>query len=161
MILIIMGVSGSGKSTVGRAVAARLGCGFSDADDFHSAANKAKMAAGIPLEDADREPWLQALREAIDAWQAAAADCVLACSALKSRYREMLGASDANRKFIYLKGSYELFRSRLEGRTGHFFDPELLRSQFEALEEPTDAIVVDAAQSVEAQVGEIIASIAR
>jgi gluconokinase len=160
MILIIMGVSGSGKTTVGRAVAARLGCGFSDADDFHSAANKAKMAAGIPLDDADREPWLGALREAMDAWQRSSTDYVLACSALKNRYRELLGASDPDRKFVYLKGSYELLRSRLEGRTGHFFDPELLRSQFDALEEPADAIVIDAAQSVDAQVEEIIASVA-
>ena len=161
MVFIIMGVSGSGKSTVGQRLAAKLGCRFSDADDFHSAANKAKMAAGFPLDDQDRGPWLQALREAIDRWQAVGADQVLACSALKNRYRELLGGSTADRKFFHLKGSYELIQSRLEGRAGHFFNPALLRSQFEALEEPSDAVMIDAALPVERQVGQILASVGR
>ncbi len=152
MVFIIMGVSGSGKTTVGQRLAAKLGCAFSDADDFHSAANKAKMTAGFPLNDEDRAPWLQALREAIDGWASSSADHVLACSALKNRYREMLGGSGPDRRFFYLKGDYELIRSRLEGRAGHFFNPALLRSQFEALEEPADAIVIDAAKPVDAQV---------
>ena len=160
MILIVMGVSGSGKTTVGQAVAKRLGCGFSDADDFHSAANKAKMAAGFPLNDLDRDPWLQSLRAAMDDWERSSTDHVLACSALKNRYREMLGASGPDRKFVYLKGSCELFRARLEGRAGHFFNPALLRSQFDALEEPGDAIVIDAAHSVDAQVAQILVSVA-
>src|SRR5271156_874317 len=113
MVLIVMGVSGSGKTTVGQALAARLRCAFSDADDFHSAANKAKMAAGIPLNDEDRAPWLRALRAAIDHWAGSSADHVLACSALKHRYREMLGGPGADRKFFFLRGSYELIRSRL------------------------------------------------
>jgi gluconokinase len=160
MIFIVMGVSGSGKTTVGQRLAARLGCGFSDADDFHSAANKAKMAAGIPLSDDDRAPWLQALRAAIDGWERASTDHVLACSALKARYRDALGAASPSRRFVYLKGSLELFKSRLENRSGHFFNPALLQSQFEALEEPADAIVVDAAQSVDAQVEQILAAVA-
>jgi gluconokinase len=161
MIVIVMGVSGSGKTTVGRRVAGRLGCGFSDADDFHSVANKAKMAAGIPLSDEDRAPWLQALRAAIDQWEHSSTDQVLACSALKARFRDALQNHSSNRRFVYLKGTFELFKSRLENRTGHFFNPALLRSQFEALEEPADAIVIDAAQSVDTQVEQILAAIAR
>ncbi len=159
MILIVMGVSGSGKTTVGRKLAARLGCGFSDADDFHSAANKAKMAAGTPLSDEDREPWLRALRGTLDEWQATVTDHVLACSALKNRYRQMLGAVGPSRKFIYLKASFELIQSRLEHRAGHFFNPALLQSQFDALEEPTDALIVDAARSVDDQVDEIVRAV--
>ncbi len=161
MVFIIMGVAGSGKTTVGQRLAARLGCAFSDADDFHGEANKAKMAAGFPLTDEDRAPWLRALRESIDGWASSSVDHVLACSALKNRYRELLGGAGADRKFFYLKGDYELIRARLEGRAGHFFNPALLRSQFEALEEPADAIVVDAAKSVDAQVAEILASVPR
>lgn len=160
MILIVMGVSGSGKTTVGRQLAARLGYGFSDADDFHSAANKAKMVAGIPLSDADREPWLQAMSVAIEEWQRTSPGQVLACSALKDRYRQILGDFDSDRKFIYLKGSFELMLERLRHRTGHFFNPALLQSQFEALEEPRDAFVVDAARPVAAQVEEILAYVA-
>ena len=157
MILIVMGVSGSGKTTVGRRLAERLGYGFSDADDFHGAANKAKMEAGIPLSDADREPWLHAMSVAIEEWQRTSPGHVLACSALKDRYRQILGAFDPDRKFIYLKGSFELMHERLGHRTGHFFNPALLQSQFEALEEPRDACVVDAAKPVAAQVEEILA----
>ena len=156
MIAILMGVSGSGKTTVGRVLAERLGCPFSDADDFHSAANKAKMAAGQPLTDSDREPWLHALRVAIDGWKQAGDDHVLACSALKRRYRAMLGGTTSDQRFFYLKGDYALIEARLRSRTGHFFDPALLRSQFDALEEPTDAVIIDLAQPVETQVGEIL-----
>ena len=154
-----MGVSGSGKTTIGLGVASRLGYEFSDADDFHSAANKAKMASGIPLNDDDRAPWLQALHAAIEAWQRTTTGHVLACSALKDRYRFALGAGDPDRKFIYLKGSFELIKSRLEHRTDHFFNPALLRSQFDALEEPADAILVDAAKSVDEQVDEILRAV--
>lgn len=156
MIFIIMGVSGSGKTTVGLEVASRLGYEFSDADDFHSAANKAKMASGMPLNDDDRAPWLQALHSAIESWQRTTTGHVLACSALKDSYRVALGAGHPDRKFIYLKGSFELIQSRLEHRAGHFFNPALLRSQFDALEDPKDAIIVDAAKSVDEQVNEIL-----
>lgn len=159
MILIIMGVSGSGKTTIGQRVAERLGYGFSDADDFHSAANKAKMAGGIPLNDDDRAPWLQTMRAAIEEWQRTSTGHVLACSALKEGYRLALGAGDPDRKFIYLKGSFELIQSRLEHRAGHFFNPALLQSQFDALEEPTDAIIVDAARSVDDQADEIVRAV--
>ena len=159
MILILMGVSGSGKTTVGLQVALRLGYGFSDADDFHSAANKAKMAAGIPLHDDDRAPWLEAMRVAIEEWQRASTGHVLACSALKEGYRRALGAGDPDRKFIYLKGSFELIKSRLEHRAGHFFNPALLQSQFDALEEPSDTMIVDAARPVDEQVDEIVRAV--
>ena len=159
MILIIMGVSGSGKTTVGQCVAERLGYGFSDADDFHNAANKAKMAGGIPLNDDDRAPWLEAMRSAIELWQRTSTGHVLACSALKDIYRRALGPFDVDRKIIYLKGSFELIKSRLEHRAGHFFNPALLQSQFDALEEPTDAMIVDAARPVDDQVDEIVRAI--
>ena len=154
-----MGVSGSGKTTVGQRVAERMGYGFSDADDFHSAANKAKMAAGIPLNDDDRAPWLATLRAAIEEWQRTSTGHVLACSALKDSYRQIPGAGDPNRKFIYLKGSLELIQNRLEHRTGHFFNAALLQSQFDALQEPRDAIVVDIAKSIDGQADEIVRSV--
>ncbi len=144
MIVIVMGVSGSGKTTVGELLAERLGCGFSDADDFHPAANVDKMRAGIPLTDDDRWPWLKALRQAIDDWQAAGESRVIACSALKAVYRGVLSPKD-DVVFVYLKGSAETIASRLKARKGHYMNPNLLTSQFAALEEPADAIVVDIA----------------
>ncbi|KAF0814243.1 Thermoresistant gluconokinase [Andreprevotia sp. IGB-42] len=145
MIVILMGVSGSGKTTVGELLAAQMGCGFSDADAFHSAANKAKMHAGTPLTDDDRWPWLAAIRAAIEAHQARGEDHVFTCSALKAVYRDILGKGDADVHFVYLKGSAALLAQRLAGRSGHFFDPHLLDSQLATLEEPADAITVDIA----------------
>jgi gluconokinase len=140
-VIVMMGVSGSGKSTVGEALAQVLGWQFADADAFHPAANVAKMAQGIGLEDADRLPWLQSLQAEIQTWLATPTPTVLACSALKGSYRELLQVSEQV-KFVYLKGSFELIQQRLNQRQGHFMAASLLRSQFEALEEPKGALVV-------------------
>ena len=136
MIVIVMGVSGSGKTSVGGMIAEQLGCGFSDADSFHSAANKAKMAAGTPLNDDDRWPWLDAMRAAIAGNIAAGKTHVYACSALKHIYRERLSHGDDDVVFIYLSGSFELLEERLSHRANHFFDPALLKSQVDTLEAP-------------------------
>ena len=143
MVIILMGVSGSGKTTAGRALAQQLQWRFAEGDDFHSAANIAKMHSGIPLTDEDRAPWLQSLRDAIAVWLAASENVVLACSALKASYRETLLVS-SEVKLVYLRGSFELIAARLALRQGHYMNPDLLRSQFEALEEPTDTPTIDA-----------------
>ena len=144
MVIVMMGVSGCGKSTLGRMLAERLGCPFVDADDFHSDANRAKMAAGIPLTDDDREPWLREIAKII----ASKANQVVACSALKERYRKILDPSGICR-WVYLRGDRRLLAERLAARKSHFFDPRLLDSQLEALEEPLAAVVVDIAASPE------------
>lgn len=156
MIVIVMGVSGSGKTTVGELLAERLGCGFSDADDFHPAANVEKMRAGIPLTDDDRWPWLKALRQAIDDWQATGKSRVIACSALKAVYRDILSPHD-DVIFAFLKGSAETIAGRLKARKGHYMNPNLLASQLATLEEPTDAIVVDIAPPPATVADEIMA----
>ena len=156
MIIIVMGVSGSGKSTIGALLASRLGCGFSDADDFHPAANVEKMRRGIPLTDDDRWPWLGALRQAIDDWQATGTSHVIACSALRQSYRDVL-SSPGDVLFVYLKGAPETVAARLEARKGHYMNPNLLASQLATLEEPTDAIVVDIAPPPATVADEIMA----
>ena len=156
MIVLIMGVEGAGKTKIGELLAQKLGWDFADADDFHSQQNRKKLHEGIPLTDADREPWLSAIREAMLGWVAQKKDVVLACSALKKKYRDALDVGPEMR-VVYLKGSYELISSRLEQRTGHFASPSLLASQFETLEEPEDAVVVDASARPE----EIVDSIVR
>ena len=143
MIIIVTGVLGAGKTTVGSLLAHELGFQFYDADSFHSPANIEKMRRGIPLEDADREPWLRAIHEAIVEWLANGQNAVLACSALKRSYREKL-VVDADVRLVYLKAPYEYILNRLTLRHGHFAGGNLLLSQFNDLEEPTDAIVVDA-----------------
>lgn len=140
-----MGVSGSGKSTLGRALAQHLGWDFFDADDFHSAENIAKMAAGIPLSDSDREPWLAALNDQLFSTLTANRHPVLACSALKEKYRAQLLEGIDDIAVIHLKGSYDLISARMSVREGHFMKPEMLQSQFRALEEPQDALVLDVA----------------
>jgi gluconokinase len=147
MVILLMGVTGSGKTTVGQAVAESLHWQFADADAFHPPANVAKMQAGIPLNDADRAPWLAALRAEIDKWLRTRTNVVLACSALKQAYREQLVLS-SDVKLVYLRGSRELIADRLKERHGHYMDPDLLPSQFATLEEPTDAVVVDVNASV-------------
>jgi len=153
MIVIIMGTTGSGKSTIGTLLAKRLGWEFVDADDFHPPANVEKMKRGIPLTDEDREPWLKALHDKIVEWIAEGRNVVLACSALKQSYRDQLRVGP-DVKFVYLKGSYELFSQRVLTRKGHFAKQDLLASQFATLEEPTDAIIVDAAPPPEKIVAE-------
>jgi gluconokinase len=148
--VVVMGVSASGKSTVGTALAQRLRVPFLDADGLHPAANIAKMAAGRPLDDSDRYPWL----ERVGTWLAGHRDGgVASCSALKRDYRDRLRAHSARVQFLYLRGSVELIERRLAGRSGHFMPPALLRSQFETLE-PLDGdergVTVDAGLDVHA-----------
>lgn len=149
MVILLMGVSGSGKTTVGRALASRLGVPFLDGDDFHPPANVRKMAAGTPLEDADRRPWLLELRRRIDRLHAERRSAVLACSALKAAYRDVLMDGAPGVRLVYLRGTFELISQRLAARRGHFMPPELLRSQSEALEEPGEALVVDVGRPAE------------
>lgn len=159
MIVIVMGVSGSGKSTVGMMLASALNWDFSDADSFHSPANVEKMSKGIPLTDADRIPWLLAMQEAIAQWLREERNMVLACSALKSSYREMLYFDPERIRLVYLKGSFELIQKRLAIRQHHFMNKDLLQSQFDTLEEPESAIYVDASQPPKAIVQQIITSL--
>jgi gluconokinase len=147
MIILVMGVTGVGKTTVGQALAQKLHWQFADADDFHSPENVAKMQAGIPLDDADRAPWLQALRESIMQWIAEGRSAVLACSALKEAYRRQLVAGP-NVKVVWLQAEYEVIERWLAERHGHYMNPALLRSQFETLEPPRDAVSIDANQNV-------------
>jgi gluconokinase len=154
MVILIMGVTGAGKTTVGRALAEQLHWRFADADDYHSVGNVAKMRAGIPLTDLDREPWLEALHGAITDWLAAEENVVLACSALKALYRdELLIAPDV--KLVYLYADRELVAQRLAGRGNHYMNPKLIESQFATLEVAAGAFTVDASMSTEAIVGKI------
>jgi ACS family tartrate transporter-like MFS transporter len=158
MILLVMGVTGSGKTTAARSLAARLGWVFLEADDFHSPANKEKMRSGVPLTDADRFPWLAAIHEELRRQNAAGHNVVLACSALKAEYRERLSAA-LEMNVVYLKGPYDLMDSRLRGRKGHFAGEAILADQFAVLEEPRDAIVVDVAAPPDAVVEQILSQL--
>lgn len=149
MVVIVMGVSGSGKTTVGRTLANSLGWTFADADDWHPASNRSKMRQGIPLTDGDRHPWLAALRRSIDQWLSTGESVILACSALKQSYRDMLRSDDPRVRVVYLKGSFDVIQHRLTHRPGHFMSVDLLQTQFEALEEPQNAIVVNSDQPIE------------
>lgn len=155
MVLVLMGVSGAGKTTVGRMLADTLGWEFCDADDLHSETNKKKMAAGIALTDADRAPWLTSITNLVATTLARDANLILACSALKRAYRDRIALDPDRVKIVYLRGSRELIGSRIAHRRSHFMNKNLLGSQFETLEEPRDAIVVDIAATPESIVGEI------
>jgi gluconokinase len=164
VVIILMGVSGSGKTVIGQALAARLGWAFEDADDWHPAANVEKMRSGHPLTDEDRKPWLHALNVAIQGWVASGKNVALACSALKEWYRQILrdGVKDASAvRFIYLKGTYAEINPRLEHRQGHFMPESLLKSQFEALEEPpaSEALQIPVRLSIDDAVDAIIAGL--
>jgi gluconokinase len=154
MIVIVMGVTGAGKTTVGQLLAAQLHWQFADADDFHPAANVEKMTRGIPLTDEDRQPWLDHLRDAIANWIATNSSVVLACSALKASYRQKL-AVGPEVHFVYLKGSREEIADRLRARLGHFAGEGILAGQFTDLEEPQSAIVVAVSGSPQQIVDEI------
>jgi gluconokinase len=181
LVIIVMGVSGAGKSTVAQALAQALNLRYFDADNFHSDVNKAKMASGLALTDTDREPWLNSLASAISQWQKEEQGAVLACSALKDSYRKRLNAghapittpehahqdnthehpqehprSSGASKLVYLKASYEEIYRRMEQRQNHFMKADMLKSQFNTLEEPTDAIVVDATGSLEEIVAQVL-----
>ena len=156
-----MGVSGSGKTTVGEALAARLHWRFVEGDDLHPPENVAKMASGIPLEDADRWPWLARVGACIGESLERGTPLVVACSALKASYRERLQVADPRVLLVSLEGSPALLAERLRGRKGHFMPPALLPSQLATLELPSDALRVDIAQSVEQQVDAIVHALGR
>lgn len=155
MIVVVMGVSGSGKSTIGKMLAASLNWEFSDADTFHSVANIEKMSHGIPLSDVDRMPWLEKLRSAIAQWLLEDKNVVLACSALKLSYRQILWQDSQRMRLVYIKSSFDLLQKRLQQRQNHFMAVNLLQSQFDILEEPEDSIQVDATQSATISVQQI------
>lgn len=142
MIILLMGVSGSGKTTVGRLLASQMRWEFADGDDYHPAANVEKMRSGIPLTDADRGPWLDALCSLISGWIAAGKNGVLACSALKQEYRDRLQVGPEV-CVVYLKGDPKLLHERMRTRLGHFMTERMLASQLGSLEEPADAVAVD------------------
>jgi gluconokinase len=152
MIVLVMGVSGSGKNTVGEPLAQRLGWTFIDGDDYHPPENVKKMAAGIPLQDADRWPWLDRLNGMLRQEK----NAVVACSALKEAYRRRLLAGIAGCAIVYLRGSFELIRGRVEQRRHRYMPASLLQSQFDTLEPPADAIEVDVSLEVEPNVNAII-----
>ncbi|AIJ08342.1 MULTISPECIES: gluconokinase [Edwardsiella] len=162
-VFVLMGVSGSGKSAVASAVAQRLGAAFLDGDFLHPRANISKMADGHALNDDDRTPWLQALNDAVFAMQRTNDVSLIVCSALKKRYRDMLRDGNTNLSFIYLQGDFALIESRLLARKGHFFKPQMLVSQFAALEEPTaeerDVYAIDISQTLDSVVADTLNTI--
>ncbi|MDM3848748.1 MAG: gluconokinase [Aphanizomenon gracile PMC627.10] len=148
MIILLMGVSGAGKTTIGKLLAASLNWEFSDADNFHTATNIEKMRLGIPLNDADRKLWLEDLQAAIKNWLQENKNVVLACSALKTNYRQVL-IIDSCIHLVYLKGSFDVIENRLKARQNHFMTEKLLKSQFDDLEEPDNCICVDVSEPPE------------
>jgi carbohydrate kinase (thermoresistant glucokinase family) len=142
-VILLMGVAGSGKSTVGELLAKALGWQFKDADEFHPPENIAKMSSGIPLTDEDRKPWLDAIRRHIEACRERQENAVLTCSALKERYRSALGVEEPDVRLVYLRGTREVLRERINQRVNHFMKPEMLDSQLAALEEPVTAFTLD------------------
>jgi len=150
MIIIVMGVSGSGKTAVGRELARQLGCPFYDGDEFHPPENIAKMARGLPLDDHDREPWLARLRELMGEHAKKGETAVFACSALKKSYRDLLRAGGDPMQFVHLQGDFELIWDRMRRRKTHYMKADMLESQFDALEPPgsDEAMIVDITQNV-------------
>lgn len=161
MQVVVMGVTGVGKTTVGRLIAQRMGACFVDADDFHPPANVAKMRAGIPLDDDDRQPWLAALNAHLKEAARRGEGVVLACSALKAAYRERLREGLPGLRFVHLVGARELIAERLGARSGHYMNPALLDSQFAALERPDDALSVDVGPAPEELANTVCADLAR
>jgi len=158
VIVVVMGVSGSGKTVVGQALASDLGWPFFDADDFHPKENVAKMAAGTPLTDTDRWPWLDRLAAEMKAIEERGANAVLACSALRQAYRDRISRA-GNVRYVHLAGDHDTIAARLAARKHHYMPPTLLASQLATLEAPTDAIVIDVRDAVPAQVGKIRAAL--
>src|SRR5512142_2272663 len=161
-VIVVMGVSGSGKTTVAARLAARLGWRFAEADEFHSAANVAKMRAGIALTDGDRAPWLDAIAAWIEGVRAAGSHGVVTCSALRRRYRERLARGYHDVRFVYLRGDYDLIAARMAARRHAYMPASLLRSQFDALEEPgadENPVVVAIDRPPDAIVAEVVAAL--
>lgn len=161
IVVVMMGVSGSGKTTIAEGVAARFGWDVLEGDSFHPQSNIDKMSRGVPLDDSDRLPWLQAIAAAIDAHLAAAGSAVVACSALKRSYRDILIGARRNVVLVYLQGSPDLIATRVAARKGHFMPPALLDSQFAALEEPgpdEQPITVSVAPPIPAIVEAVVAA---
>ena len=156
-IILLTGVAGTGKTTIGRQLAAELGWPYHEADDFHSAANKEKMGRGVPLDDSDRAPWLAAIRAAMDGCRAAGHSAVFSCSALKEKYRRVLldGAPDTT--LVFLSGERDVLLTRMAQRAGHYMKPAMLESQLTILEPPVDALRLDVRQTP----GELVAEIRR
>ncbi len=157
--VIVMGVSGSGKSRVGKLLAEKLGWDFYDADDFHPPANVKKMADGIPLDDSDRAPWLASLHDLISSNLMKNRPGVLACSALKERYRQQLIDRNTDVNLVYLKGSYDLIWSRMADRKEHYMQPEMLQSQFDTLEEPLHALTIDISRPIDEILSKVLEQI--
>jgi carbohydrate kinase (thermoresistant glucokinase family) len=156
MVLVLMGPMGCGKTAIGEMLAKKLRWPFYDADDFHPKENVEKMRAGIALTDEDRKLWLEKLRANIEDWLRRRQSTVLACSALKRAYRDVLGVNQSTVRTVYLKGSYELLRKRIEERQHPYMDKNLLRSQLDTLEEPKDGLTVDISATPEIIVSTII-----
>ncbi len=161
MFIIFMGVSGCGKTTIGKKTAAILGVPYYEGDHYHPPENVAKMSQGVPLTDEDRKDWLESLSQLIQEKLDAGESGVLSCSALKEKYRYQLCVDPDRVRFIYLKGRYELIRSRMQARSGHYMPTELLKSQFEALEEPDDVFTVDIDQTPEEMMEEVLTFLKR
>ena len=160
MVVIVMGVSGSGKSTIGAALARALGWDFVDADWFQPRTNIDKMSRGMALSEEDRAPWLETLREQIQRWLTQDRPVVLACSALRASHRRLLMVDPRHIRLVYLKGSVDVLRARLSDRRHHFMPPDLLPSQLNILEEPSEAITVDIIQPPDAIVRQVRAALA-
>jgi gluconokinase len=158
MIFIVMGVSGSGKTTVGKTVSSQFGWKFYEGDEYHPAKNMEKMKNGIPLNDKDRLPWLLCLKKIIEEALENKENIIISCSALKEAYRKILKINN-DVKFIYLKGSYDLVKKRMEERGSHFFKPAMLKSQLDDLEEPKDVIEIDISGSKDSVVKDVITKI--
>jgi gluconokinase len=160
--IVVMGVSGCGKSTIGMGLSEKLGWPYEEGDSYHLPASVEKMAAHIPLEDSDRWPWLEKLASIIRSHEEAGQCSLIACSSLKRRYRDLLRTGGRRVRFLHLHGSREVLQARLDARKGHFFPPDLLASQFAALEplEPDeDGVVVDVALTVEQQLAQALAKL--
>jgi gluconokinase len=158
MVVLLMGTTGAGKTTVGKILAARLRWTFLDADDFHSPANIDKMHHGIPLSDSDRLPWLEKIHTELQRQTQSGKNIVLACSALKQSYRDLL-CSELDARIVYLRGTYDLMRQRIAFRHGHFAGEDILAGQFADLEEPPNALALDVSRSPEQLAAEVIASL--